>query len=195
MFSVFEKYLRDKIILTENDIRAMRATAIEKKIRKHQFLLQEGDVSRYKSFVTKGLLKSYRVSNTGEEHILLFAPEHWWIGDMESYNTGQPSLLNIDAIEDSEVIMWTKENFEELLHTIPSWNALREKLVMRSFDASQNRIYSNISRTAEEKYNIFLETYPHIASRVPLHMIASYLGVARETLTRIRNQAGPTAKK
>lgn len=186
MYEVFEEYLKEKTDLTEADRQHIQSLAVHKKIRKRQFLLQEGDVSNHKYFVLSGCLRSYRVKEDGTEHVLKFATENWWIGDMESYNNQTPSRMNIDALEDGEVLLWSRHNFDALLKDIPAWNAFRDNLLARSLDAGENRIFTAISFTAEEKYRHFLETYPEVAQRVPLHLIASYLGVSRETLTRIR---------
>jgi CRP-like cAMP-binding protein len=188
MFKTFETYLKEKADLTADEIVAVRAVSIEKKIRKRQYLLQEGDVCHYNCFIVKGCLRLYRVGEDGTEHILRFGVENWWMSDRESYNTGNPSKGNIDALENSEVILIDKPDFDNLTTTIPRLNNFIEKLKARSFDASQNRIMSNISRTAEERYQEFMTFSPDIFYRVPLHMIASYLGVSRETLSRIRSQ-------
>lgn len=188
MFKTFETYLKEKADLTVDEIVAVRAVSIEKKIRKRQYLLQEGDVCHYNCFIVKGCLRLYRVGEDGTEHILRFGVENWWMSDRESYNTGDPSKGNIDALENSEVILIDKPDFDNLTTTIPRLNNFIEKLKARSFDASQNRIMSNISRTAEERYQEFMTFFPDIFYRVPLHMIASYLGVSRETLSRIRSQ-------
>lgn len=188
MFEAFEIYLKEKANLTTEEMDAVRAVSIGKKIRKRQYLLQEGDVCHYNCFIVKGCLRLYRVGEDGVEHILRFGVENWWISDHESYNTGNPSKSNIDALENCEVILIDKPDFINLMITIPNFKNFIEWLKARSFDASQNRIMGNISYTAEEKYQNFMTSFPDIFYRVPLHMIASYLGVSRETLSRIRSQ-------
>jgi CRP-like cAMP-binding protein len=187
MFEVFVKYLKDKQPdLTDEDFEKIRAVSVLKKFRKRQYLLQEGDVNRHACFVIKGCLRNYYLSEDGTEHILKFAVENWWISDLESYNNNLPSKNSIDAIEDSELLLIEKKDFERLTEDIPRFRQFHDKLKSKSVDTLQNRIISNISDSAEEKYNRFIKTYPHIFNRVPLHMIASYLGVSRETLSRIR---------
>jgi len=187
MFDLFIRYITNKIDLTSEEIEMLRMCHIYRKIRKRQFLLHEGEVCKYSCFVIKGCLRSYRISNDGNEHILRFAVENWWANDNESYNTGEPAKSNIDALEDTDVILLSKENLDQLLVKIPSLQKLIERLLARSYDAGQNRIYLNISSTAEEKYHHFIKTYPTLLARLPLRTIASYLGVSRETLSRIRN--------
>lgn len=188
MFEVFAAYLKEKARLTDEELEQVRAVTINRRLRKRQYLLQEGDVCHYNCFVAKGCLRNYRVSEDGVEHILKFAVENWWLSDQESYNNGTRTKNNIDALEDSELLLIEKADFEKLVTDIPRFREFRDKLKARSFDASQNRIMSNISDTAEERYSNFMKSYPDVFNRVPLHMIASYLGVSRETLSRIRNQ-------
>ena len=186
MFEVFINYIITQVALTAEEIEMVRKAHIYRKIRKRQFLLHEGEVCRYSCFVVKGCLRSYRISNDGNEHILRFAVENWWVNDNESYHTGEPAKSNIDALEDSEVILISKENLDLLLIKIPNLQRLIDQLLTRSYDASQHRIYLNISSTALEKYDHFIKTYPTLLARLPLRTIAAYLGVSRETLSRIR---------
>lgn len=188
MFEVFSSYLKENAGLNDEELDRIRAVTVNKKLRKRQYLLQEGDVCHYNCFVVKGCLRNYRVSEDGNEHILRFGVENWWVSDPESYNNGTPSKNNIDALEDSELLLIEKQDFNNLLNNIPDFKDFIYILKAKSFDASQNRIMSNISDTAEEKYSNFIKAYPGIFNRVPLHMIASYLGLSRETLSRIRNQ-------
>lgn len=188
MFEVFAKYLRDNASLTDDEIEQVRAHVTERKLRKRQYLVQEGEVSRYNTFVARGCLRWYTVSSDGTEHILRFAIENWWINDYESYHSGTPAKGNVDALEDSEILMIAKDDFEALQKAIPKFNDFIEKLSTRSYDASQKRILSIISGTAEERYDNFIKAYPGFFSRVPLRMIASYLGLTRETLSRIRSK-------
>lgn len=188
MFDSFKRYISNKAKLTNQELDKIQSLSIEKKFRKKQYLLQTGDICKHHTFIVKGCMRLYRISNKGVEHIIRFAIEEWWMGDKESLNTGQPSRSNIDALEDSEVLMWTKENHQILLDEIPAFNVFSERVQARSLASSYNRIYTTISLSAEEKYHDFIQTYPNIFNRVPLHMIASYLGVSRETLSRIRNQ-------
>ena len=189
MFEAFEKYLKEKANLEAEEINAVRAVAIEKKIRKRQYLLQEGNVCHYNCFVVKGCLRMYTVGDDATEHMLRFAVENWWISDRESYNNGTPSGCNIDALENCEVMLIDKPDFIHLLATIPKLKIFIDSLLARSYDAIQHRIIDAISYSTEEKYQNFITRFPDIFNRVPLHMIASYLGVSRETLSRIRSQS------
>jgi len=188
MFNALAKYLKANAFLTNEEIEQVRPYTIEKKLRKKQYLLQEGEVSRFNSFVAKGCLRYYTVGDDGTEHILRFSIENWWISDYESYHSGNPSKGAIDALEDSEIIMIDKYDMEALVQSNPKLQAFLTRLNERNFDATQNRILSIISGTAEERYEKFIKSYPDVFNRVPLRMIASYLGLTRETLSRIRGK-------
>lgn len=188
MFEVFARYLKDNAGLTDDEIEQVHAHTTERRLRKKQYLLQEGDFSPYNCFVAKGCLRTYNIDKDGNEHTLRFAIENWWTADYESYNSGTPSKNNIDALEDSEIIQIAKKDLDALVKAIPKLAEFYERLTTRSYTASQNRILSIISGTAEERYENFIKSYPDVFNRVPLRMIASYLGVTRETLSRIRGK-------
>jgi CRP-like cAMP-binding protein len=189
MFEVFQKYLSDKIAITQEELDLVQSLSFLKKLRKRQYLLQEGDVWKYHAFVCKGCLRTYRTDEKGQEHIMQFSIENWWAGDLESLRSGLPAKSVIEALEDAEVLLFTKENFDIIQQRIPAFKTMVEDILARSFIVHQNRIHTAISYTAEEKYTNFTNSYPQIFNRVPLHMIASYLGVTAETLSRIRKQA------
>jgi CRP-like cAMP-binding protein len=187
MFEAFEAYITSQGSFTDDELKQMRSLSAVKRLRRRQFLLQEGEVCRYKTFIVTGLLKTYRLKDDGTEYIMRFAAENSWSVDHESYNNQTPSKYYIEALEDVEMIQWTKENFDRLMDDIPLLKAFSEKIKANNLDASQDRILMNISYTSEEKYQQFLTAFPDIFRRVPLHMVASYLGVSRETLSRIRH--------
>ncbi|WP_020531230.1 Crp/Fnr family transcriptional regulator [Flexithrix dorotheae] len=189
MFDFFIKYLQDKISLSKEEIEMIHDVAIEKKLRRKQYLLQQGDIWKYNVFVSSGLLKTFSIDNEGKEHIMNLSPENYWTGDRASLMTGKPTQFNIDAIENSEIILIEKTNFENLCKKIPQLNDLVNAILQKSFIVSQDRIHSQISLSAEEKYQDFLKKFPTITNRIPQHMIASYIGITPETLTRIRRNA------
>lgn len=186
MYEDFLAYMTSATDLPATDIRQMYDLATFRKMRRKQYLLQEGEVSRHKIFVLKGLLFTYRRKEDGTESIMRFAPENTWTLDTTSYHNNLPTKFNIEALEDSEVLTWKKEDFVQLQDRMPALRDLSEKLRTSSQDASQDRILMNISYTSEEKYQEFVNTFPDLFRRIPLHMVASYLGVSRETLSRIR---------
>jgi CRP-like cAMP-binding protein len=192
VFEVFRKYVEGRILLTEEQYGRLQSLCIIKKLRKKQYLLQEGDAWKYHAFITKGCMRTYSIDEKGLEYIIYFGIENWWIGDKESLMFNQPSKYNIDAVEDSEVVLFTDPNFNLACKEIPAFNDMINNILQRSFANSQSRIQAAISYTAEEKYLNFLNKYPGFATRIPQNMIASYLGITPETLSRVRNI---TAKK
>jgi CRP-like cAMP-binding protein len=186
MFEVFEKHLRDHVAISADHLELIRAACVQRSVRKWQPLLQDGEVWRSNCFIASGCFRLYRFSDDGTDHTLRFGVDGWWISDQESYNNEKPSDYNIEALAASTVLIWTKEKWTELMEAIPALKKFNEILLAKSFEASQRRIYSLISYSAEEKYKEFQQTYPSVFNRVPLHMVASYLGISRETLSRIR---------
>jgi len=187
MFDIFEEYITAHGNFTAEDLLLLRSRAIIKKIHRKEFLLQEGEICRYKIFVTKGLLKTYVVGHEGVEHILRFSPENSWTTDHESMKTQTPSKANIEALENTNVILWTRESMDELCRAVPSFKVYMGRLMENALKATHERVLINLSYTSEEKYADFIASFPDVFSRVPLHMVASYLGVSRETLSRIRH--------
>jgi len=187
MYDIFEDYIRERTTLTDDELKLIRSKAVERKLRKKEFLLREGEVCRYKIFICKGILRTYRTREDGSEHILLLSPENWWATDPENHDNKTPSRYHIDALEDSEVIIWNKKDFEELYAQIPGLNSYTEKLISRSMDMSRQRLFTALSATPEERYDEFIDTYPGLLNRLPLQVVASYIGVSLKTLSRLRH--------
>jgi CRP-like cAMP-binding protein len=195
MFEDFIAYLRQHLpMLTTEQIELIRSVTVERKVRRKERLLQAGEVCQYKLFVIRGLLRTYHVTEAGHEYAMKFTTEEGFLTDPDSYAHQTPSKFCIDALEPSDVLMWHHDDFEGLRAAIPELNAFAEQMISRSSIDAQKRILLSISSTPEERYLNFITTYPDIFQRVPLHMVASYLGVSRETLTRIRQGLLSAAK-
>jgi CRP-like cAMP-binding protein len=188
MYEILEKKLSEKISLTDDEFNLAKTFFIPKKLRKKQYLLQEGDVCKYLAFVEKGILRSYSVDEKGNEHVIQFALEGWWIADSYSLLTGEPSGYNIDALEDAELLLLSHASNEMLFDKIPKFERYFRFLMQNNMIALQRRLLGSLSQSAEEKYIRLSQAYPDIIQRVPQHLIASYLGVTPETLSRIRKQ-------
>lgn len=188
MYSLFFRTLSEKFHFSEADLEILKNELKPKKIRKKQYLLQEGDVCKFMSFVEKGALRSYTVDEKGAEHIIQFALEGWTISDLYSFLTGEPATYNIDAVEDSELVLISKEAHEKLIETLPKYESYMRIQLTGAYIAMQKRLTSIISLPLEERYAGFTATYPQIVQRFPQHMIASYMGLTPETLSRVRRK-------
>ena len=187
MTETFKLYIQREVpSITVEQIDLILSKGVVQKLRKKEILLREGDVSDNKFFVLSGLLRNYKIAENGNETILRFTDKGEWTTDPESYFSGLPSKYNIDAIEQSEVIGINHTNMQNLLQQIPPFAEFMEKMLLNNSNHMQKRVLMSISGTAEEKYTDFMRTYPNVFNRVPLHMVASYLGLSRETLTRVR---------
>lgn len=159
-----------------------------KKIRKRQYLVQEGEQSKYSAFVLSGCLRSYFIDANGFEHILQFAIEDWWIADMMSITTQKPGNLAIDALEDSEVLLLSRENQLKLFDECPKFERYFRIITENGMVSFQRRVLENISLPAAERYKNFAKRYPVMVQRLPQTQIASYLGITPEFLSKIRHQ-------
>jgi CRP-like cAMP-binding protein len=180
------KTISQKVTLTPEHLENLKKYFIPKKLRKRQFLLNAGDVCQYTAFVEKGLLRSYSIDENAHEHVIQFAMEGWWISDMGSLFSGDPSVYNIEAVEDSELLLVTRAAQDEMIETMPCMEKYFRMLIQRHVVALQRRLTNTMSLTAEEKYTAMMAKYPELISRVPQQQLASYLGITPETLSRIR---------
>lgn len=188
MFEQLFKSIREKVALTPTEMELCKTFFIPKKLRKKQSLLQEGDVCIYNAFVEKGILRSFSIDEKGNEHIVQFAIEGWWITDLASFLTNRNSIYTIEALEDSELLLLTTEARDALMNQIPMFERYQRLLLQNAYIANQARINSALTETAEDKYLNLGKAYPGIVKRVPQHMLASYLGFTPETLSRVRKQ-------
>lgn len=188
MFEVFFSQVKDKVLLSEAEQKLVKTFFSPKKIRKRQYLLQEGNICRHLAFVEKGLLRSYNVDDKGIEHMIHFAWEGWWMADMLSFLSIEPSTYHIDAIEDSELLLISKPDFEEMLLKVPVMERYFRILFQNNIISKERRLISSISNSAEEKFIHLSATNPELIKRIPQQLVASYLGITPETLSRIKNK-------
>lgn len=188
MFEVFFSQVKDKVLLSEAEQKLVKTFFSPKKIRRKQYLLQEGNICRHLAFVEKGLLRSYNVDEKGIEHMIHFAWEGWWMADMLSFLSIEPSTYHIDAIEDAELLLISRNDFEEMLFKVPVMERYFRILFQNNIISKERRLISSISNTAEEKFIHLSATNPELIKRIPQQLVASYLGITPETLSRIKKK-------
>lgn len=184
LIAYFEKLLP----LVEAEKAVLAEVFKERKVRRRQFILQEGDVCSHNTFVVEGCFRMYLVDPNGKEHNLQFAIENWWIGDIGSFHSERPSRLAIEALEHSVILQITKQDQLRLFVEYPKFNRLFRVLTENALVSAQRRILQNISSTAEERYLDFVGRYPDFFNRISNVQIASYLGVTPEFLSTIRKR-------
>jgi CRP-like cAMP-binding protein len=185
-FDVLRTYLEARATFSEEDLARVQAAFLFRPLAAGEFLQRAGDVTQYAAFVAHGCLRNYVIDAKGKEHIVQFAPETWWVADATSLNHRTPSTYFIDAIEDSELLLIDGPSHLGLVDGVPGYAAAFRTGLQRHGAAKDQRIVSSLSASAEERYQEFLRVYPSIVRRVPQSMLASYLGMTPETLSRIR---------
>ena len=191
MHETLLKYITDHSTtpLTNDEVNTIKRIFIPKKFRKRQFLLQEGEVCKHLAFIVNGAMRQYSVDVKGVEHIVYLSIENWWAGDRESYTQLTPSRYSIDAWEDTDALLLTNADAISHLSSIQAFKETRNRLDDSHSFALLNRVNANISLSAEERYLQLEKNYPEFLQRFPQHIIASYLGITKETLSRVRNQS------
>ena len=182
------EYMNQYIDLTSDEQQIPQERANYRKYLKGQYIAQHGDICKYESFVLKGCIKTFYVDNDGQEHIVMFAIENWWTADLGSFITQTPADYNVQCIENTDVIQFSHQALEELFVLIPKLERFFRIIIQKAYVASEKRIIRNFSLTAKQRYLKFREQYPKIEQRVPQYMIASYLGITKEFLSKIRSE-------
>lgn len=184
LFNYISNYTSKEI--SNEHIEYMKSVFQPSKVRRKQYFLREGDICKEFAFIVKGAMRQYTVDEKGAEHIVALGIENWWIGDRESWVTLTPSVYTIEAWEDCEILTVTRESIINLVQLVPAFNELLLLLDERNKIANQKRITSSIGATAEKRYSDFIENHPDFMQRFPQHIIASFLGITKETLSRVR---------
>jgi len=187
-FSPLLDYFAPHITFSKEDRELFISVLGVKKVKRKQFLEQPGYVSKNRNFVVEGALWAYIIGANGQEHTISLAVHNGWIGDHGSFVLQEPGTLFVEALEDSTLIQWSYESEQLLLRRIPSFALLMMERSQRVAVTIQNRVISNLTLSAEGRYEEFVAKYPEYFQRIPLYIIASYLGMTREFLSRIRNQ-------
>ena len=159
-----------------------------KQYKAKTIILNAGEVCKHSYFVNSGLLRSFTINDNIVEHVLSFACEGWWIGDMYSLLSQKPGNLFVEVMEDSEVVLLSKENQEKLYTEIPKLERFFRILTENSLVANQERLMDNLSLTAEERFEKFCKKYPTLIQKVPQKQIASYIGVTPEFFSKMKSK-------
>ena len=181
-------HINQKVTLTESEEALLVSKLKTRTFLKGQYIVQAGDTSRFQTFILSGKIRTFYLDDKGNEHIVAFGIEDWWIGDICSFNAQTPAEFHTQCLENTTVVQLSFEEMEQLYIDIPKLERYFRLIIQKAYGNVSKRIVRNHSMTAKERYLLFLESYPEIARRVPQYMIASYLGISKEFLSNIRKQ-------
>lgn len=185
MQAKLREHIEKIVSLTDDEFAFLLSHFTFKKVKKHQYLIQDGDPVLYSYFVVSGLLKLSHTDSNDKEHIMHFAMEDWWVSDYQAYFTRVKATLSLNCLEDAEVFCLSLDDNEKLLAGLPKMERFFLQKSHFGYIASQQRILSLLTTNAKERYEQFLTQYPSLTQRVNKKLLASYLGVSRETLSRL----------
>jgi CRP-like cAMP-binding protein len=183
---LFKNYLAQCNDFSSEELDLILSKMEYKRIPKKTRLLNIGEICDFEAFVLKGIGISYFIHENGSKVILSFASESWWLSDIESFHRQTPSKMCIETIEEMEILSLSLKDKEELLHSIPKLERMYRLILQNHLVNYQQRLLANIAQSGKERYQYFIEKYPEVIQRVPQHLIASYLGITAEFLSRIR---------
>lgn len=185
-FDALQTYLVDRAAFSAEELAFIRTMFLPHTLAAGEFLQRAGEPARHAAFVARGCLRSFVIDAKGKEHVVQFAPEQWWLADAISLTTGAPSQYFFAAVEDSDLLLIDAPNHQRIVDSVPGYSAAMRAGLQKHAAAKDVRIVKALSASAEERYLDFMNTFPTIAQRVPQWMLASYLGVSPETVSRIR---------
>ncbi|MBP3943669.1 Crp/Fnr family transcriptional regulator [Sphingobacteriaceae bacterium WQ 2009] len=193
LFDSLNRYLTNCVQLNSADLADADSYFERKVYPKKTFLLQAGEVCKFEAFILKGCIKTYFLDEKGHEVILTFSTEDWWVSDIASFQDQKPSKMYIETLEECELLLLNPSKKELLLTKMPVLERAFRLMLQKHLSVYQERIFCNVSLSAPERYELFLQRYPKLSNRVSQQLIASYLGITPESLSRMRNKrAKPT---
>ena len=181
-------HITKTVKLTPEEESLLLSKVVYRKYLKNQYIVQQGDVSRSACFILSGCAKTCFMDKGGQEHIVVLAIEDWWTSDLESFLYQKPANYNVQCLEDTEVFQFKYDTMEELYLKIPKLERFWRKMMEHAYIAAQKRILKTFTLTAKERYVLFRRTYPKIEQRIPQYLVASYLGITKEFLSKIKSQ-------
>ena len=185
MKETLREHIEEIVQLTDDEFTYILSHFTPRTFKKHQIVVHQGDLVKYNFFILKGLMKSARTTPDGKEHIVQFAMENWWITDLEAFHNGINSKFTIDCLEETGTYALTLENKIKLCQELPKMEHFFHVKTTAGYIALQKRVLCFISSKAQDRYHNLIEQYPGLIQRVPKAMVASFLGVSRETLSRL----------
>ena len=185
-FSPLMSHIRKFVPLSDGQASALQQIGKFKKVSNKDLLLKEGEICDEQIFIVKGILRKFYNTEKGNQQIIQFCVESWWMTDYNSYESGEPSLVNIQAIEDCEVLIFKKHDLDVLFDAAPIMERYFRKILQRAYEATLTRTYYIFSFSGKERYQHFAESFPTVLQRIPQYMLASYLGFTPEFLSKIR---------
>lgn len=187
-------HITKDINLTEIEVALLISKIKKRTYLKGQYILQSGDICKNQTFILSGKVRTFYLDDNGNEHIVAFGVENWWVGDISSFSTQTPAEFNTQCLEKTTVAQISYENMEGLYHKIPKLERYFRIMIQSAYGNMSKRLVRNHSMSAKERYLLFINSYPEIVQRVPQYMIASYLGITKEFLSHLRKQIAEEAK-
>jgi CRP-like cAMP-binding protein len=186
MFTEIDSFIKKHVSVSEKELEKFHSILKHKKVKRKTILLKAGEICNFEAYVLKGCIRVFFIDENGFEIDLYFAVEDWWISDLASFSQQKPSRLYIQALEDSELLSFTYLQKEKLFKDAPVFERLFRLMIQRTHETMMNRLISNLSKSAEERYVEFIRKYPKMPQRIPQHLIAAYIGVSPEFLSKIK---------
>ena len=179
------KHIEEKVAITDEEFDYIKTFFTVKRVKKHQYLVQEGEPANYEYLILSGIFRMFYLGDEGKEHIVQFAGENWWMADYQAYFNGKKATLHITCMEDAEVLCLKLEGREALSAKLHKMEHFFRMKLTNGYIAQQRRIISLLSSSPQQRYEEFGQLYPHLMQIIPKKYIAEYLGVSRETLSRL----------
>lgn len=179
------KHIEEKTAVSDEEFDFIKTFFTIKKVKKHQYLIQEGEPANYEYLIISGIFRMFYLNDEGKEHIVQFAGENWWMADYQAYFNGTKATLHITCMEDAEVLCLKLEGRESIAAKLHKMEHFFRMKLTNGYIAQQRRIISLLSGNPQQRYEEFGQLYPHLMQKIPKKYIAEYLGVSRETLSRL----------
>jgi len=192
-YSPLIEHVQKRVSLSEAEVQQFIAAFKVTKVKKRQFIIQPDFVAKYRSYVLQGAFRGYVVADEGQDHTIQLAIEDWWISDYNSYIFQQPASMFVVALEDGVVLQIDYAGEQQLKSLNPKFETFFRIMAERSTAYMQRRIITSLTKTAEERFQEFEDKYPQLVNRVPQYVLASFLGITTQYLSKLRNMR--TSKK